>query len=44
MNIKKLINQVITDLNNDFPNFDGTGDIDGQKRYLDIMKNHIILP
>lgn len=39
MNIKKLVNRVITDFDNDFPDFDNTGNISGQKKYLDIMKN-----
>lgn len=38
MDIKKVLNKVIDEFNNDPPNVDNTGNIEGQKKYLNIMK------
>lgn len=38
MDIKKVLNKVIDEFNNNPPNVDNTENIDGQKKYLDIMK------
>jgi len=38
MEIKEVLNKVIDEFNNEAPNIDSTGDEEGQKNYLEIMK------
>ncbi len=43
MQIKKILNKVINEFNNDPPNIDNTGNIEGQKKYLNIMEKSYFL-